>query len=60
MGDLIYHDERNDVVEYLVGHGWDVSAQTMPEAYAANGFEYPEDGAIGFFAEMSYLAAVKR
>ena len=60
MGDLIYHDERNDVVEYLVGHGWDVSAQTMPEAWAANGFEYPEDGAIGFFAEMSYLAAVIR
>ena len=60
MGDLIYHDERSDVIEYLTGHGWDVSAQPMREAYAANGFEFPEDGAIGFFADMSYVSAIKR
>ena len=60
MGDLIYHDERSDVIDYLTGHGWDVSAQPMPEAYAANGFEFPDDGAIGFFADMSYLSAIKR
>ena len=60
MGDLIYHDERSDVIEYLTGHGWDVAAQPMREAYAANGFEFPDDGAIGFFADMSYLSAVKR
>ena len=34
MGDLIYHDERSDVIEYLTGHGWDVAAQPMREAYA--------------------------
>ena len=60
MGDLIYHGERNDVIDYLTGHGWDVSAQSMREAFAANGFEFPEDGAIGFFADMSYLSAIKR
>jgi methyltransferase (TIGR00027 family) len=60
MGDLIYHEERNDVIEYLTGHGWDVSARKMADAYAANGFEFPEDGAIGFFTEMSYVAAIKR
>ena len=60
MGDLIYHDERSDVIEYLTGHGWDVASQPMREAYAANGFEFPDDGAIGFFADMSYLSAVKR
>ncbi|MDT5016040.1 MAG: hypothetical protein QOD39_2200 [Mycobacterium sp.] len=60
MSDLIYHDERSDVIEYLKGQGWDVSAQTMRDAYAANGFVFPEDGAMGFFAEMSYLSAVKR
>ena len=42
------------------GHGWDVSAQPMREAYAANGFEFPDDGAMALFAEMSYLGAVKR
>jgi methyltransferase (TIGR00027 family) len=60
MGDLIYHDERSDVIDYLTGHGWDVSVQPMPEAYAANGFEFPDDGTIGFFADMSYLSAIKR
>src|ERR1700722_12524660 len=60
MGDLIYHGERSDVLEYLTGHGWEVSAQKTPDAYAANGFEFPADGAMGFFAEMSYVSAVKR
>jgi methyltransferase (TIGR00027 family) len=60
MGDLIYHGERSDVIEYLTGHGWEVSAHKTPDAYAANGFEFPADGAMGFFAEMSYVSAVKR
>lgn len=60
MADLIYQDERNDVVDYLTGHGWEVSTVSMRDAYAANGFEFPQDGAMGFFAEMSYLTAVKR
>jgi methyltransferase (TIGR00027 family) len=60
MSDLIYDGERSHVIEYLAGHGWDVSAQPMREAYAANGFEFPEDGAIGFFADLSYVGAIKR
>ncbi len=32
----------------------------MPDAYAANGFEFPEDSAMGFFADLSYVTAVKR
>ncbi|MCT7658173.1 class I SAM-dependent methyltransferase [Mycobacterium deserti] len=60
MSELIYHGERNDVVEYLTGHGWDVTTQKMADAYAANGFEFSEDETIGFFADMSYLTAVKR
>jgi methyltransferase (TIGR00027 family) len=59
MEDLIYHGERSDVLEYLTGHGWEVSAQKTPDAYAANGFEFPADGAMGFFAEMSYVTAAK-
>lgn len=60
MRDLIYRDKRNDVIEYLSGLSWDVTARMMPDAYADNGFEFPEDGAIGFFTEMSYLSAIKR
>ena len=60
MRDLIYHEKRSDVVDYLTGHGWDVTVRTVPDAYADNGFEFPDDGAMGFFAEMSYLSAIKR
>jgi methyltransferase (TIGR00027 family) len=60
MKDLIYHGERSHVIDYLTAHGWDVSAQTMREAYAANGFEFPENETIGFFSNLSYVSAVKR
>lgn len=60
MKDLIYHGERSHVIEYLTGHGWDVSSKTMREAYAANSFEFPEEETIGMFADLSYVSAVKR
>ncbi|WNG93891.1 class I SAM-dependent methyltransferase [Mycobacterium sp. ITM-2016-00318] len=60
MGDLIYHGERSDVLDFLTGHGWDVSAQGMQDAYAANRFEFPEDDALGFFTDFSYVTAIKR
>ncbi len=60
MKDLIYHGERSHVIDYLTAHGWDVTAQTMREAYAANGFEFPENETLGFFSNLSYVSAVKR
>lgn len=60
MGELIYHGERNDVVDYLTDRGWDVTTQKMPDAYAANGFTFDEESTIGLFTDMSYLSAVKR
>jgi len=59
MRDLIYHGERSHVIEYLTAHRWDVTAQTMREAYATNGFEFPDNETIGFFSNLSYVAAVK-
>lgn len=59
MGELIYHGERNDVVDYLTDRGWDVTTQKMPDAYAANGFTFDEDSTIGLFSDMSYLSAIK-
>ena len=60
MKDLVYHGERSHVIDYLAGHGWDVTAQKTPDAYVANGFEFPEDETMGFFADLSYVSAVKR
>ena len=58
MRDLIYHGERSHVPEYLTRYGWDVSTQTMREAYAGNGFEFPDDEALLLFADLSYVRAV--
>jgi methyltransferase (TIGR00027 family) len=58
MPDLIYQGERSHVPEYLTRYGWDVSTQTMREAYAANGFEFPDDEALLLFADLSYVSAV--
>ena len=60
MSGLIYHGERSHVIEYLTSHSWEVSAHTMEEAYAANGFEFPDHETIAIFADLSYVSAVLR
>ena len=42
LADLFYPGERNPVVDYLTGHGWQVSARTRPEMFAAYGREFPD------------------
>jgi methyltransferase (TIGR00027 family) len=42
LADLFYKGERNHVVEYLTGHGWQVSARPRPEVFAAYGKEFPD------------------
>jgi methyltransferase (TIGR00027 family) len=58
MSDLIYHGERSHVIEYLASHGWQVSAQTMRDAYSANGFQFPDDEDMLVFGDLSYVSAV--
>ena len=41
MADLFYAGERNAVVDYLEGHGWQVSSRTRPEMFAVHGREFP-------------------
>lgn len=60
MRELIYHGERSDVIDYLSAHGWVVTTQVLPDAYAANGFTFDETSTIGLFTDMSYLSAIKR
>lgn len=55
--DLFYRGERNVVVDYLNGHGWQVTAHPVRELYAQNGFEFPEDEMAATFGELSYVAA---
>jgi methyltransferase (TIGR00027 family) len=60
MADLVYHGERSHVIDYLAERGWDVSALTMREAHAVNGFEFPDDEMSALFADLSYVNAVLR
>jgi len=55
--DLFYQGERSIVIDYLTGHGWQVTAHPAPELYQRNGFTFPEDESMSLFREMSYVAA---
>jgi methyltransferase (TIGR00027 family) len=55
--DLFYQGERSVVIDYLTGHGWQVTAHPAPELYQRNGFTFPEDESMALFREMNYVAA---
>ncbi|UQX11630.1 class I SAM-dependent methyltransferase [Candidatus Mycobacterium methanotrophicum] len=56
-GDLFYQGERSVVVDYLTGHGWQVTAHPALELYQRNGFAFPDDESMALFRDMSYVAA---
>ena len=58
IGELVYHGERNHIVEYLTEAGWAVSGRTVEELHAANGLAYPDEELSRAFAAMTYLSAV--
>lgn len=60
ISDLVYEGRRSDVAEYLNAHGWDVTSQTLEEAYAANGFEVPGDDMFAAFADARVVSGVLR
>jgi methyltransferase (TIGR00027 family) len=57
VADLVYHGERTHVVEYLTGHGWQVSTRTHEELYAANGFTFPDNAGLAAFGDVRYVSA---
>ena len=58
MADLVYQGERSHPVSYLQERGWNVTALPMREAYAANGFEFPDDEMSRIMGDLSYVRAV--
>jgi methyltransferase (TIGR00027 family) len=57
MSELVYHGERNHVIDYLTTHGWDVTARDTPELYAANGFTLPDDDTGAAMTNVQYISA---
>lgn len=58
LSQLVYHGRRSSVIEYLTACGWDVSAQSLEDAYAANGFELPGDEMFAAFSDARIVSGV--
>ena len=58
LAELFYTGDRNTAADYLSAHGWRVDIRTTEEAYAANGFQLPDDELASFGANSGYLSAI--
>lgn len=57
LAELFYTGERNTAAEYLAAHGWRTDIRTTEQAYAAHGFELPDDELASLGNVGGYLAA---
>jgi methyltransferase (TIGR00027 family) len=57
LAELFYTGERNSAADYLGEKGWNVDTRTTAEAYAANGFDLPDDEMAAFAGGSGYLTA---
>jgi len=57
LAELFYTGDRNSAADYLGQKGWNVNTRTTAEAYAAHGFELPDDELANFGGGSGYLAA---
>jgi methyltransferase (TIGR00027 family) len=60
FNDLVYHGDRNHIVDYLVQHGWEIASRTAEQLHADNGLAYPDDDLAAAFADTTYLSAVRK
>jgi len=57
LAELFYTGERNSAADYLAAHGWSNVIQPTADAYAANGFELPDDELASFGGGSGYLTS---
>jgi methyltransferase (TIGR00027 family) len=57
LAELFYTGERNTAADYLAALGWHNDVRTTAAAYAANGFELPDDELAAFGGDSGYLTA---
>ncbi|OBF23277.1 SAM-dependent methyltransferase [Mycobacterium kubicae] len=57
LAELFYTGDRNTAADYLSGHGWRVDVRTTEQAYAAHGFDLPDDELASFGDSSGYLTA---
>ena len=57
LTELFYSGPRTSASDHLRGQGWQVTVLTNAEAYAANGFEPPNDQLAVMVGDSGYLSA---
>ena len=57
LAELFYTGDRNTAAEYVAAHGWQVDIRTTEQAFAAHGFEVPDDELASFGEDSGYLTA---
>jgi methyltransferase (TIGR00027 family) len=57
LAELFYTGERNSAADYLRTRGWQVDVLNTADAFAANGFELPDDELAAFGGDSGYLTA---
>jgi methyltransferase (TIGR00027 family) len=57
LAELFYTGERNSAADYLASHGWHNAILPTAQAYAANGFELPDDELAAFGGDSGYLTS---
>lgn len=60
LSQLFYPGDRNPAGDYLSGHGWQVTTLPTADAFAANGFELPDDELVRLAGDSGYLTATRR
>jgi methyltransferase (TIGR00027 family) len=58
MQELVYHGERSHLIRYLEAGGWQVTADGVPDLYAANGFALPDDEQGAAMSDVKYITAI--
>jgi methyltransferase (TIGR00027 family) len=57
LAELFYTGDRNQAADYLGAQGWRTEIKTTEQAFAANGFEAPNDELSSFGSGSGYLTA---
>lgn len=57
MRELVYQGKRSHVIRYLEAGGWHVTADAVPDLYAANGFTIPDDEGSQVLADVKLISA---
>ena len=60
LNDLFYKGERQPVVDYLTGHGWQVRARTRPQVFEHYGRDFPDSETLAPMRNSLSVTATRR